>query len=154
MPHYTLESSGWCSWFWYKAMQLVCYSDTIYFQISLFNSGSQDGSVSIVNRLWAGWVRYQGSVPNRINRFVSSLRHPDQLWDPSSFLSNWYWVLCPEVRPLGVKQTTHLHLVLRLRLWSYASAPAYVFEVWCLVMRRDNCHFMCTLSRWYLIMVV
>jgi hypothetical protein len=31
-----------------------------------------------------------GSIPGRGNRFFSTPQHPDQLWDPSSLLSNGY----------------------------------------------------------------
>jgi hypothetical protein len=43
---------------------------------------------------------------------------------------------------LGVKLTTHLHLVAEVKnAWSYTSASLIVFMVWCLVKHRDNCTF-------------
>ena len=44
-------------------------------------------------------------------------KHPDQLWDPPSFISSWYWASLPHgYSRLGTELTTCLHLVLRLRM--------------------------------------
>jgi hypothetical protein len=50
------------------------------------------------------------------------------------------WV--PDALSLGIKLTTHLHLVQRSRnAWSYTTLPQYVFIAWCLVKFRHNTTF-------------
>jgi hypothetical protein len=47
----------------------------------------------------------------------------------------------------GMKVTTHLHLVLRLRICGVIiPLPQYVFMAWCLVKHRDN--FIFTFAKW------
>jgi hypothetical protein len=58
---------------------------------------------------WTARVRFQTGT-----RFSSS---PERLWSPLSLLYNGNWEQFPwEYRGRGVKLTTHLHLVSRLRM--------------------------------------
>jgi hypothetical protein len=58
----------------------------------------------------------RGSIPGRGNDEISS-PHSNRLWGPLSLLSNVYRVLLPLGQSgRGVKFTTHLHLVLKLRM--------------------------------------
>jgi hypothetical protein len=53
----------------------------------------------------------------RIWEFFSSPLHPDKLWGPPSLLSNGYHGFFPCGKSgLGMKLTTHLHLVPRSRM--------------------------------------
>ena len=42
----------------------------------------------LVSRLQAGWPRKLGSIAGRDKWFFSSMKHPERLWGPSSFLFN------------------------------------------------------------------
>jgi hypothetical protein len=44
------------------------------------------------------------------------------------------WV--PRALSLGVKLTTHLHLLLSKNAWSYTSSPKYTFMVWFSVKKK------------------
>jgi hypothetical protein len=75
--------------------------------------------------------------------FFSLPPRPERLWGPPSLLSNGYQGLCPWGQSgRGVKLTTHLHLVPRLRMRG-AVPPLflYVFMVCCLVKHRDKFTF-------------
>jgi hypothetical protein len=56
------------------------------------------------------------------------------------------WVpgaLSLEVKQLGMKLTTHLHIVPKTKNeWSYTSTTQYAFIVWCLIKHRDNFTFL------------
>lgn len=70
---------------------------------------------------------------------ISSLpSHPDQLWDPSTLLSNGYRVVFPlGVKCQQIKLTIHLHLVLRLGMHgSLLSFPQYISMVMNLGIRK------------------
>jgi hypothetical protein len=50
--------------------------------------GSQDSSDGIVTMLQTGQLRGHGLIPDRGMQVFSSPHHPNQLWGPSSLLSN------------------------------------------------------------------
>jgi hypothetical protein len=51
---------------------------------------SRHSVVTIVTRLRDGGWRNRPSIPCRDNTFLSSLKHPDRLWNPPSLLFNGY----------------------------------------------------------------
>jgi hypothetical protein len=51
---------------------------------------SQESSVGIATRTWAGQLRIQGLISGTGNRFFSSPLCPDWLWGPVSLLYNGY----------------------------------------------------------------
>jgi hypothetical protein len=70
----------------------------------------RDSSVAIMTNYW---LDSRGSVPGRGKRFFI----PDRLWNPPAFLYNGHQWLFPGYKAAwGVKLTTHLHLVPRLRM--------------------------------------
>jgi hypothetical protein len=73
-----------------------------------------------VERLWARRSGFNGSIPGECWEFFSSPPCPDRLWSPPSLLCNGYQGLFP----WGVKLTTHLRLMPRLKSqWSCISTP-------------------------------
>jgi hypothetical protein len=72
---------------------------------------SWDRSVSIGTAYGLdGW----GSISGRGKRFFSTPQHTDRLWGPPKLLSNGYLGRFPQRwSGLGMKLTTHLHLVPR-----------------------------------------
>ena len=55
-------------------------------------------------------------IPSSTHFFILSKR-PNQIWDPPSLIWNWYWWFFPwDVSGRSMKLTTHLHLVLSLRM--------------------------------------
>jgi hypothetical protein len=42
----------------------------------------------------------------------------------------------------NVKLTIHLHLLSRLRMWSYTSSPSYIFMAYCLIKHKENFTFL------------
>jgi hypothetical protein len=89
--------------------------------------------VSIVTRLRAGRLGFDS---RKGLEFFSSPPLSDRLWGPPSFLSSGYQRLFRRgYSGRGVKLTTHLHLVPRLRMRrAIHPHPQYVFIVWCLVL--------------------
>jgi len=70
----------------------------------------------IVTRQQRGRPRNPGSIPGTVNTYLLP-ELPDRLWGPSSLLSSRYRGLVPRTNIEGaVKSTTHLHLLLRLRI--------------------------------------
>jgi hypothetical protein len=68
----------------------------------------------------------QGSIPGRGNdgTFSSLQPHPDQHWGPPSLLPNKYQeLLVQEYSGWGMKLTTHLHLVPKLRMYGATLPP-------------------------------
>jgi hypothetical protein len=57
-----------------------------------------------------------GSSLSQGKRIYSSQKHPDQLGGPPSLLFSDYVDAFLEVKQQGMKLTTHLHLVLMLRI--------------------------------------
>jgi hypothetical protein len=51
------------------------------------------------------------------------------------------WTLSVGLKRPRREADTHLHLVPRLRMWSYTSTPQHVFMAWYLVKLRDNFTF-------------
>jgi hypothetical protein len=75
---------------------------------------------------WTTGVRF----PAWCGFLSSSLPRPDRLWGPHSLLTNGYQGLLPR----GVKLTTHLHLVRRLRRYGdILPFPQCIFMTWCLL---------------------
>jgi hypothetical protein len=93
---------------------------------------SWDTSVSAV---WTTMVRFSAVAENFFLRHrvqTGSGSHPASYPTGSGALS-------PGVRGWGVKLTTHLHLVPRLRKReAIPPLPQYVFMAWCLVKHRGN----------------
>jgi hypothetical protein len=59
----------------------------------------------------------RGLNPSRGKRFLSSPKHPDQLWGPPSHLVNGCWGSFSAVKwPGGVMLAIYLHLTPRLRM--------------------------------------
>jgi hypothetical protein len=74
--------------------------------------------------------------------FLSSLLRPDRLWGPPSLLYSGYRLLFP----WGVKLTTYLHVVPRLRMrGAIPPLPQYVFIAY---VSTGITHFSCL--HWYL----
>jgi hypothetical protein len=70
----------------------------------------------------------QGFNHSRRMRFFSSPKCPNQVWDPFSLLFQENQDSFPKVKKPGVKLTTHLHLVSRLRVQgAIPLLPLYVF---------------------------
>jgi hypothetical protein len=85
---------------------------------SVFTQQSQCSS-----GLWAGWLRNEGSIPSSSKRFFSSLQHACQLsFFPEYVLSSGKQGVVPlRWSSQGVNLSTHLHLMLRLRI--YGAVP-------------------------------
>jgi len=81
-----------------------------------------------------------GSSPGRGWEFFSSPPRPYRVWGPTSLLSGGYQELFPGDKAAGgVKLTTHLHLVQRLRMRGAMSLlPQYFFMAWCLVKAQGQ----------------
>ena len=62
--------------------------------------------------------------------FFSSPKCQDLFWGPPILLLNGYWGSLPGLKCWGVKLTTHLHLVPRLRISGVELLHLYVFMVW------------------------
>jgi len=69
-----------------------------------------------------------------------STPRPDRLWGPPTYQMDAGSPFLGVKRP-GVKLTTHIHLVLRLKHVELYLHPSYVFMAWCLVKHRDNFTF-------------
>jgi len=50
----------------------------------------EDGTFSIVSRLWAWHMRNHGLIPSRAKRTISSSKHTDQEWELPSLNFNGY----------------------------------------------------------------
>jgi hypothetical protein len=62
--------------------------------------------------------------------FLSS-KTSNQLWYPPSLLFNGYWSSFPGYCRLGIKFTTHLHLVLKLQMSGATPLlPLHAFPAW------------------------
>jgi len=73
-----------------------------------------------------------GSSPAWDWEFVSTPPRPGWFWGPAILVSNGY-------QGRGVKLTTHLHLVPRLRLCGAThSLPQYAFMAWCSVKAQGQ----------------
>jgi hypothetical protein len=70
----------------------------------------------------------QGSNPSKSKRFFSSPHHPDQLWSPPSLLFSRLGAF-PLAKQLDMKFSTHLCLVLRLRM----SGTVHLFHLYAFV---------------------
>jgi hypothetical protein len=83
-----------------------------------------DSSVGIVTRLWAGWLESLGLIPGRNKRFLFSITS-------SQFLGPLGTRGCfPKGKTTGVELTTHLHLVVRLRMIElYLHSPIHLHGV-------------------------
>jgi hypothetical protein len=88
---------------------------------------SQDSSVGIVTGYMLDRL---GSIPGRDKRYFSSPQCPDQLWGPPTLLSNGYWGL---FFGWSMRLTTHLNLLLRLRMVELYLHCTYNFMTWCLI---------------------
>jgi hypothetical protein len=84
-------------------------------------------------------------IPRRGKRFLPAPQCEDRLWGPPSLISNGYHGLFPQGKSgRDVKLTTHLHLVLRLRM-----VELYLHILICLygivlnytIMYKDNFAF-------------
>jgi len=62
-----------------------------------------DSVVSVVTRVWGGQSRNHCSTPRDGKIFLSSAKHPDQLWGPTTLLFN---VEPPLILHLHGKDTT------------------------------------------------
>jgi hypothetical protein len=82
----------------------------------------RDSSVSIVTRLWTR----RGGVDDVI--FFYSLPRSDRFWEsPKPLYSGYRGALAPGSSGRGVKLTTHLHLIPRLRIrGDITPLPRYV----------------------------
>jgi len=71
----------------------------------------------------------QVSIPGRGKTFFSTPEHPQQLCGPPRLLFNEYWQSYPRCRGhWGMKLTTHVHLVPRLRMCgTICLLPLYAF---------------------------
>jgi hypothetical protein len=82
----------------------------------------QHMAISIVDRLQARQLKNCVLIPNRSGRFFSPPKHPHLPWGPSS-------LSCSRVLSVlslsAVKPTTHLHLVLRLRMNGVTLSPPH-----------------------------
>jgi len=83
-----------------------------------------------------------GTVDRGFNSWQGPPR-PDRFWGLFSLLSNGYGGLLSRVQSdRGVKLTTHLNLVSRLRMRGVLpQIPQYVSVAWCLVKQRENLNF-------------
>jgi hypothetical protein len=78
---------------------------------------SRDSSVDISTRLRTGRPRNRGFIPARGKKL--SPQRPDRTWGPHLLICTGYRGLFPwGLSGWGVKLTTHLHLVPRLRMVS------------------------------------
>jgi hypothetical protein len=85
-----------------------------------------------------------GSIPSRSYELFSPLPRPDQLWGPPSLLSNGHWGWSD----LGVKLTTHLHLVPRSRMrGAIHPVPQYTFMAWYSVKKSTGTTLPLTILR-------
>jgi hypothetical protein len=75
---------------------------------------------------WMAGITYLAKV-----RIFSSPLHPDWYWGPSSLLSNGYLgIFFPGAKQLGVKLTTHFHLVPRSRMMElYLRSPIFLHGI-------------------------
>jgi hypothetical protein len=75
----------------------------------------KDGNMMVVNKLQSKFVVFTVmKIPVRSKRFLYSPRSPDRLLSPPTLLSNGFTASFPSGKnSLGVKLTTHLHLVPR-----------------------------------------
>ena len=62
-----------------------------------------------------GSLRYV-SIPDMCKRDFWCLNGPGWLWDPHSSIFGGIAVLCPVIKVLGLKLTTHPHFVQRLKM--------------------------------------
>jgi hypothetical protein len=77
-----------------------------------------------------GWT-VQRSVASRSKMLFSSPKYPNHLSGPPGLLLSGYQVLSQVYSSQGVKLTSHLRLVLRLRMSEAVSLlPVYAFFAW------------------------
>jgi hypothetical protein len=77
---------------------------------------NRDRSFDIGTKLLAGQPGNRGLNPGRGKRHFSSPQALEWLWGPISLLYDGFQGSFPEVNGWGVKLTTQLHLVSRLRM--------------------------------------
>jgi hypothetical protein len=92
--------------------------------IYLFNDTCSRGSwVGIMTRLRPGRPRSRNSIPGMDNRFFSSPRLADGLWDPPSLLfTGYHWLFSWGSSRRGVNLTMKASVVVELSLHSFLSA--------------------------------
>jgi hypothetical protein len=82
-----------------------------------------------------GWKIEESCLYSWQGPYISSLQFPDRLWDPRSLLSTRYRRISSSVQSCcGVKLTTHLNLVSKLRIRRATPctfSPAFVFVTSC-----------------------
>ena len=85
--------------------------------IKIISIWNQDSVVGVVNRLWTGCLRNRGLTPGKGIKFFSFHKNPDLVYSPPSLFFSGYWSLFLQWwSGWSVKLTTHLHLMLRLRI--------------------------------------
>ena len=90
--------------------------DEICYGILILGLGCQVSVVSILNGLWARWPINCGSVPGTCKRFISSQSIQTGSGTNRAFYSVGTTTLFFGKSSQGVELTTHLLLVMRLRM--------------------------------------
>jgi hypothetical protein len=96
---------------------ILCPAQAVILKNMCINRGSRDCVIGS-DVLRAGRPRKHDSIPSFVARFFQ--QHPHRLWGPLNLLFIGYVVLFSggggEIKQRGVKATTLLHLVLRVRI--------------------------------------
>jgi len=99
------------------------HHETCY-EILILVLGCQVSVVSILTGLWAGWPRNCGSIPGTCTRFISSQSIQTSYGTSGAFYSVGAMTLLSGYSTQGVELTTHLKLVMRLRM--HAVCPSSI----------------------------
>jgi hypothetical protein len=101
---------------WHQNYQVVCLMKrSLSSTQKPHNRKNYDSSVGIVTTIKVGRPRID-SRQEQWRKFLSLLLRADRLWGPPSLLTNSFRGLSSGVKRQGIKLTTHLHVVPRLKM--------------------------------------
>lgn len=137
--------------------ELMCWKEQVFLFIYIYHQHHFDFPVRPIvfeSDFFCLWIMWRKTVT------CSSLLEPGKLlvkWlgyrldDQESGLDSWRESDSPLQHPdwpWGMKLTTHLHLLPRLRMHGAISPVSHVFVAWCIIKLQDKFTFLVFIEFW------